>query len=117
MSWLLIWLLNAVALLLLSYLLPGVQIDGFFTALWVALLLGLVNAVVRPVLVLLTLPITLLTLGLFLLVINGLLFYLVAHLAAGFHVSSVGTAIVGALLYSLFSWVLHALVGTRRGDS
>ena len=113
MRLLLIWLINAVALLLLPYLFPGVQIDSFFTALWVALVLGLVNAVLRPILVLLTLPITLLTLGLFVLVINGLLFYMVAHMVSGFHVSGLGSGIAGALLYSIFSWALHALIGTR----
>ncbi len=114
MRWLLIWLINAAALLLLSYLLPGVEIDSIVTALLVAVVLGLINAVLRPILVLLTLPITLLTLGLFVLVINGLLFYLAAHLVPGFHVSGVGSAIVGALLYSLLSWALNAAVGSRR---
>lgn len=114
MNWLAIWLVNAVALLLLSYLLPGVQIDGFFTALWVALVLGLVNTVIRPILLLLTLPITLVTLGLFVLVINGLLFYVAARLVGGFHVSGLGSGIGGALLYSVISWALSALIAPRR---
>lgn len=112
MRWLLIWLANAAALLLLSYLLPSVQVASFTTALWVALVLGLVNAVIRPILVLLTLPITLLTLGLFLFVINGLMFYWVAHMVSGFHVGGLGAGILGAMLYSLISWMLNALLGT-----
>lgn len=116
MRLLLIWLVNAAALLLLSYLLPAVQVDSFGTALWVALVLGLVNAVVRPILILLTLPVTLLTLGLFLFVINGLMFYWVAHLVDGFRVSGLGAGILGAVLYSLISWVLNGLLGTRRRD-
>ena len=116
MRLLLIWIVNAGALLILSYLLPAVQVDSFITALWVALLLGLVNTLVRPILVLLTLPITLLTLGLFLLVINGLMFYWVAQMVEGFRVSGFGTSVVAAVLYSLFSWMMHALLGTRRRD-
>lgn len=114
MRWFLIWVANAAALLLLSYLLPSVQVDSFTTALWVALVLGLVNAVIRPILVLLTLPITLLTLGLFLFVINGLMFYWVAHMVEGFHVGGLGAGILGAILYSLISWLLNALLGTTR---
>jgi len=114
MRWLLLWLINAAVLLLLSYLLPGVEVDGFLAALAMALVLGLVNAVLRPLLVLLTLPITLLTLGLFVLVINGLLFALAAYLVPGFHVSGLLTGIAGALLYSLFSWAASAVAGIRR---
>ena len=114
LRWFLIWLANAAALLLLSYLLPSVQVDSFTTALWVALVLGLVNAVIRPILVLLTLPITLLTLGLFLFVINGLMFYWVAHMVHGFHVGGLAAGILGAILYSLISWLLNALLGTTQ---
>ena len=78
------WIVNAAALLLVAYLYPGVQVTSFFAALVAALALGLVNAVIRPVLVILTLPVTLLTLGLFLFVINALLFWLVAEVIRGF---------------------------------
>jgi putative membrane protein len=76
----------------------------------VALLLGLVNAVLRPILVLLTLPVTILSLGLFLFVINGLMFLLVANLVAGFHVEGLLAGILGALLYSAISWALQVIL-------
>jgi putative membrane protein len=97
------WAINAGVLLLLPYLLPAVQVRDFWTALLVALVLGLLNAIVRPVLVLLTLPITVLTLGLFLFVINGLLFWLVARMLDGFTVTSFWWAVLAALLYSVIS--------------
>jgi len=104
------WLLNAAALLLVAYLYPGVAVETFFAALIAALVLGLINAVVRPILVLLTLPVTILTLGLFLFVINALLFWLVAEIVQGFRVTGFGAALVGSILYSLItlvtSWLL-----------
>ncbi len=104
------WILNAAALLLVAYLYPGVQLQGFGPALVAALVLGLVNAMIRPILVLLTLPVTLLTLGLFLFVINALLFWLVADVVHGFAVSGFAAALVGSILYSLItlvtSWLL-----------
>jgi putative membrane protein len=108
------WLLNAGALLLVAYLYPGVQVNDFVAALIAALVLGLVNAVVRPLLVLLTLPVTLLTLGLFLFVINALLFWLVAELVKGFAVSGFGGALIGSILYSLITLVTSWLLFPRR---
>ncbi len=110
MKLLLAWLLNALALLAVAYFMPSITVNGFTTALIAAAIIGLVNVLIKPILVLLTLPITILTLGLFILVINGLLFYFVGHLIAGFHVGTVTAGILGALLYSLISWVLTALV-------
>ncbi|HTH94577.1 MAG TPA: phage holin family protein [Rhodocyclaceae bacterium] len=111
MSLLLIWIVNAIALLGVAYLMPSIQVSSFGTALIAALLLGLVNALVRPILVLLTLPVTILTLGLFILVINALLFWFVGSILKGFEVHSFGSAFVGALLYSiiscLLSWLVH----------
>ena len=107
---LLVWLLNAIALLAVAYLLPSVQIASFGAALVAALVLGLCNTLVRPVLVLLTLPITLLTLGLFLLVINGLLFWAVGNLLEGFSVGGFWPGLFGALLYSLISGLLGRLL-------
>ena len=104
------WIVNAAALLLVAYLYPGVQVEGLGRALIAALVLGLVNAVIRPILVLLTLPVTVLTLGLFLFVINALLFWLVAEIVRGFTVTGFGAALVGSVLYSvitlLTSWIL-----------
>lgn len=103
------WIINALALLALPYLMRSVQVDNLGVALIAALVLGLVNTLIRPVLVLLTLPVTLITLGLFILVINGLLFWLVAQLIGGFHVGGFWSAVGAALLYSLISWALSAL--------
>lgn len=104
------WGINALSLLALPYLIPTVQISGFGTALIVALVLGLLNTLVRPVLILLTLPITLITLGLFIVVINGALFWFTARVLEGFAVAGFGWAIVAALVYSLISWAVSALV-------
>jgi putative membrane protein len=104
------WVLNAAALLLVAYLYPGVSVASFFAAAIAALVLGLVNALVRPILVILTFPVTLLTLGLFLFVINALLFWLVAELVPGFNVNGFLAALIGSILYSLItlvtSWIL-----------
>ena len=107
---LLVWLINAVSLIAVAYLLPGISVESFVTALVAALVLGLVNAVIRPILVLLTLPVTLVTLGLFILVINGLLFWFVGSFIAGFVVSGLWAGILGAILYSLVSWAITAVL-------
>jgi putative membrane protein len=107
------WLLNALALLAVAYLLPSIQVASFGAALVAALVLGLVNTLVRPVLVILTLPVTVLTLGLFLLVINGLLFWAVGNLLAGFSVGGFWPGVFGALLYSIVSWLLASLLPAR----
>ncbi len=105
-----IWIINALALLALPYVVPSVQVASFGTALIVALVLGLINAVLRPVLVLLTLPVTLLTLGLFIFVINALLFQLAGNLVNGFNVGGFWPALFGSIAYSLMSWALSALL-------
>ncbi len=110
MNLLLVWLLNALALLAVAYFVPGIQVAGFAAALVAALVIGLMNMLVRPVLVLLTLPITVLTLGLFILVINGVLFYVVGYWLEGFEVKSIMAGIFGALLYSIFTWALSSLL-------
>src|SRR5687767_6460881 len=107
---LLVWLVNAIALVAVAYLMPSIAVSSFGAALAAALVLGLVNAVVRPVLVLLTLPVTVLTLGLFIFVLNGLLFWMVASWLEGFHVGGFWSAVLGAILFSLVSWLLSALV-------
>ena len=106
----LVWLINTVALLAVAYLMPSVAVSSFNAGLVAALVLGLINAVVRPVLVLLTLPVTILTLGLFIFVLNGLLFWGVAELLEGFTVGGFWSAVVGAILFSVVSWLLSALV-------
>jgi putative membrane protein len=106
----LVWLINALALIAVAYLMPSIAVSSFGTALVAALVLGLVNAVIRPVLVLLTLPVTVLTLGLFIFVLNGLLFWGVASWLEGFHVAGFWAGVFGAILFSLVSWLLSALV-------
>jgi putative membrane protein len=98
------WVLNALALLAVSYIVPGFEVDSFWWALIVALVLGLVNALIRPILLILTLPINILTLGLFTFVINALMILLVANLLEGFSVASFGAAFSGALLLWVISW-------------
>jgi putative membrane protein len=114
MRLLITWLVNALALLALPYLFNSIQVDDFVTALVAALVLGLVNALIRPVLVLLTLPVTLLTLGIFIFVINGLLFWFVGSFVPGFHVAGFWAGVFGAIVYSIISWVLSALIPDRK---
>ena len=108
------WAINALCLLALPYLLSAVQVASFGTALVVALVLGLLNILIRPVLLVLTLPINILTLGLFTFVINGLLFWVVSRLVDGFTIASFGWAIIAALVYSLISWAVSSLVLSSR---
>ncbi|MBL8396566.1 MAG: phage holin family protein [Candidatus Accumulibacter sp.] len=110
------WLLNTLALLGVAYLLPSVQVTSFSAAMIAALVLGLVNALLRPVLILLTLPVTVLTLGLFLFVINGLTFWLAGAMLAGFDVGGFWPAVFGALLYSIFSSILSWLLPLGKKD-
>jgi putative membrane protein len=108
MSILLRWPLLAAALLLVAEIYPGVRVASFGAAMIAALVLGLLNALVRPVLVLLTLPVTVVTLGLFLFVINALMFYFAAALLDGFNVAGFVAALIGSLLYSLCGLVIDA---------
>ncbi|CAM3977742.1 phage holin family protein [Bordetella tumulicola] len=110
MTLILVWLLNAVALLIVAYLLPGITVVGFGSALIAALVLGLLNMLVKPVLILLTLPITIVTLGLFLLVLNALMFWLAGSILRGFQVNGFWWAVGGAILYSIISALLSRLI-------
>ena len=104
------WLLLAAALLLVTALYPAVSVKSFGTAMLAAFVLGLLNTLVRPVLVLLTLPVTVVTLGLFLFVINALLFWAAASMLDGFNVTGFGAALIGSLIYSLCGLVIDAAV-------
>ncbi len=115
MRLLLVWLVNALALFALPYVFPWVEVDTFWAALAGAAVLGLINTLVRPLLVLLTLPVTILTLGLFIFVINGLLFWWVGSFINGFHVSGFWPGFFGAIVYSLISWLLSSLLLSRKG--
>jgi putative membrane protein len=116
MRLLLTWLINAAALMALPYLMHSVTVTDFSSALIAALLLGLVNTLIRPVLVLLTLPVTVVSLGLFILVINAFLFWLVAQLVPGFHVTGFGSAFLAAIVYSIISWALSTLLLSKNGN-
>ena len=102
------WLLSAAALLAVAYLYNGVQVSGFTTALIAAFVIGLLNAILRPLLVILTLPVTLVTLGLFLFVINALMFWAAAGLLDGFKVTGFAAALLGSLIYSVFGLVIES---------
>lgn len=110
MKLLITWLINAAALFALPYMMASIRVESFTVALIAALLLGLVNTLIRPLLILLTLPVTVLTLGLFIFVINALLFWMVANFISGFHVAGFWSALGGAILYSLLSWALSSLL-------
>jgi len=113
LRWLIQWLLNSLALLLVDALLEGIDLQGIGTALLAAVLLGLINTFIRPLLVILALPLTVLTFGLFILIINALTFALTAWLLPGFTVSGPLAAFWGALLMSLFSWGLNLLFNRK----
>ncbi len=104
------WFISALALLAAAYLIPGISVSSFYIALIVALFLGIVNAVIRPILVILTLPINIVTLGLFIFVINGFLFWFLSTFIAGFEVVGLGVAILGALVVSVFSYLRNRFI-------
>lgn len=110
MKLMLVWLLNAVALLLVPLVVPGVHIDTLYSALIAVVILGLVNSVIRPLFILLTLPVTLLTLGLFLFVINALMFWFAGDILSGFRVDGFFAALFGSIVYSLASWLFSLLL-------
>ena len=115
MSLLLRWVASAVALLLVAALVPGVGVDGVGAAFVAALALGLINATIKPVVKLLSLPVRVLTLGLFTLVINAALFALAALLVPGFRTDGVGAVFVGAIAYGLLTWAIGSVIGARKG--
>ena len=107
------WLLSAVALLLVAHLYSGVVVSSFTSALLAALVIGLLNTFVRPVLVVLTLPVTVITLGLFMFVNNALMFWSASGLLAGFHVRDFVAALLGSLMYSVLGVVIETALGRR----
>lgn len=104
---------SALLLVLVAYFVPGVQVSGFFIALLAALVFGVVNGIVRPVLVILTLPITVVTFGLFLFVVNALMLMLAAWVVPGFTVAGLGSALMGSILLTLFNLVADVLLGKK----
>lgn len=108
------WLLTSLAILVVPYFVGGVQVDGLGTALIAAFVLGILNVTVKPLLILFTLPLTLVTFGFFLLVVNALVFQLAGSLLPGLHVASFGSAFLASLVVSLVSWLLN--LSTRKED-
>jgi putative membrane protein len=108
------WLICALAIFLVPYVVPGVTIADFWTAIVAALIIGLINAIIRPLLVLLTLPVNIMTLGLFTLVINAILFWFASTIVKGFEVSGFGAAFLGALAYWLIAWFGNLIAGTKK---
>ncbi|KAB2899980.1 phage holin family protein [Paenacidovorax monticola] len=111
MKILLKWVLSAAALLFVAYVYSGVEVRSFGAAMIAALVIGLFNAVLRPVLVVLTLPVTIVTVGLFLFVINALMFWAAASVLDGFHVRGFGAALLGSLIYSALGLVIESALG------
>jgi putative membrane protein len=110
MHLLLRWLINALAIIAIAYYLPGIAVSGIYAALIAALILGIVNALIRPILIILTLPVNILTLGLFTLVINAVLFWFASTIVKGFEVADFKAAFFGALIMWLVSWFTNWLL-------
>jgi len=108
------WLISALALLATAYFVPGIYVSGLYSALIVAFVLGLVNAVLRPILILLTLPINILTLGIFTFVINGFLFWFVSSFLKGFNVDGFFAAVMGAIVVSVFNAFGNLFISVKK---
>ncbi|MBI5252465.1 MAG: phage holin family protein [Desulfomonile tiedjei] len=110
------WLITTIAILVIPYVLSGVRVEGFWSALLGAAVLGILNALVRPLLILLTLPLTIVTLGFFILVINALLFQLAGALVPGLYVSSFWSALFASIIVSIVSWIMNSMVAGGGSD-
>ena len=103
-------LITILALLITAEVVPGIYIVGVWPGLWAALILGLVNVFIKPIFTVLTLPFSILTLGLFLFIVNGLMFLITAALVSGFAVSGIGAAVFGSIVLSFFTWVINQVL-------
>ena len=110
------WLIMTLAILAVPYMISGVQVESFGSAMLTAAILGILNALVRPVLIILTLPLTILTLGLFILIINALLFELAGAIVPGMHVASFWSAFFASIIVSIVSWLLNSFVAGGKGE-
>lgn len=108
------WIVTAVSLAITANLIPGISINSWQTAAVAAVILGLVNAIVRPILIFFTLPLTILTLGLFLFVINAISFWLVAYLIKGFEIPNFADALLGSIVLSLITWMINLIIGNQK---
>jgi putative membrane protein len=109
-KWIANWILNALALYIVSRMITGISIPDFTTALWAIVIISLINILLKPLLILLTLPINIITLGLFTLIVNAILFSIAANFTPGFSINGFGSALLGSILYSFVSSVLRSLV-------
>ena len=107
------WLTLTLAIIVTAYLLDGIQVSGFWSALFTAAVLGILNAFFRPIILILTLPINILTMGLFTFVINALLLIMASGIISGFTVAGFWSAMFGALLISVVSWLINGFIGDR----
>lgn len=107
------WIIMAAAVLIAAYLIPGVRVASFLTAVWVALFLGIVNVLLKPILILITLPINILTLGLFTFVINAVLILLASYFIKGFQVAGFWWALIYGIVLSIVHYLLNLIVGPR----
>ena len=107
------WLIMAVSIVVAAYVIPGVTLASFWTAVWVALFLGIVNVLIKPILILVTLPINILTLGLFTFVINAVLILLASSIIKGFHVSGFWVAMLFSIILSIVNYMLSHILGTK----
>lgn len=114
MRLLLRWVISSAAIFAVAYLVPGVHIANFYTALIAAMVIGLVNLVLRPVLLILTLPVTIVTLGLFAFILNALLFWFASTIVKGFYVDGFVAALLGSLVFGLISWIGNGIAGTKK---
>jgi len=110
------WLVTTIAIFMVPSLAPGVKVEGFGAALAAAAILGILNALVRPILIILTLPLTILTLGVFILIINALLFQLAGAIVSGIHVASFWSAFLASIIVTLVSWILNSAVSGGAGE-
>lgn len=108
------WILSALAVFSTAWLVPGIRVANIWTALIAALVIGLLNAIVRPILLFLTLPINILTLGLFTLIVNGILFYLASSIVKGFDIANFWTAVLGAIVYMVAMWIVSGLFDLKK---
>ncbi len=113
MKLILSWLINAVAVYATAYFLDIIYIESFTSALIVALVLGLINAIIKPILVFFSMPFIVVTLGLFLLIINGAMLYLASYFVSGFALTGFWAAVLGSIIISLISWLLSAIFGVK----
>lgn len=109
MKFIIRWLLSAISLILVSYFIPGITFDSFLSVLMAALILGIINATIRPIILILTIPVNILTLGFFTFIINALMLWLVSMMLSGFDITDFYQAIWGALIYWIINWIINLL--------